>query len=160
MDGSHCGLAPKECLLEILSENLGGRVSPDKTQFNQVRLIFFDDVVHAIAFSPCGKLLAVGGQVKAPTVFLVQDFQKATLSCAQSCLVTILSLSCFWSEDMQVTVRDVPAVKVVFQVERLVSHVSFSSDGSSLATACFGRSVVVLSRLRISTAWAQLLVVL
>ena len=46
----------------------GDRVSPDKTQFNLDRLIFFDDVVHAIAFSPCGKLLAVGGQVKAPTV--------------------------------------------------------------------------------------------
>ena len=91
--------------MEFLSENLRGRVSPDKTQFNQGRLIFFDDVVHAIAFSPCGKLLAVEAKptvflgprfsesdvelrhkraqghflVKVPTVFLVQDFQKATL---------------------------------------------------------------------------------
>ena len=59
-------------------------MSPDKTQFNQGRLFFFDDVVDAIACSPCGKLLSLGGQVKAPTVFFVQDFQKATLSCATS----------------------------------------------------------------------------
>ena len=60
------------------------KVSPDKTQFNQGRLIFLDDVVHAIAFSPCGKLLAVGGDVELR--------HKHTLSR----LVTILSLSCLW----------------------------------------------------------------
>ena len=38
---------------------------------------------------------------------------------AQSCLVTIFSLSAS-EEDMQVTVWDVPADKVVFQVDRLV----------------------------------------
>ena len=64
-------------------------MSPDKIPFNSSRLFFFDDVVHAIALSPCGKLLAVGGQVKAPTVFLIQEFSKAALSCATSCTVLL-----------------------------------------------------------------------
>ena len=123
------------------------RVSPDKTQFNQGGLIFFDDVVHAIAFSPCGKLLAVGGQDKAPTVFLVQDFQKATLSCATSvrCLA--------WSPSSHLllgakTCRSLSGMcqltKWSFKWTDWYSHVSFSSDGSWLATACFGSSVVAL----------------
>ena len=75
-------------------------MSPDKTQFNQGGLIFFDDVVHAIAFSPCVKLFAVGGQDKAPTVFLGPRFSESDVELRHkrslSCLVTILSLSCFW----------------------------------------------------------------
>ena len=65
-------------LVGIFSLKFAERVSPHKTQFNQDRLIFFDDVVHAIAFSLCENF-AVGGRVKVLTVFLVQDFQKATL---------------------------------------------------------------------------------
>ena len=55
--------------------------------------------------------------------FLSPSFQKATLSCATSVRSLAWSPSSHFSaseEDMQVTVWDVPADKVVFQVDRLV----------------------------------------
>ena len=69
------------------------RVSLDNAQSDRTGLIFFDDIVHAFAFSPCGKLLAVEGQDKALKIFLVQDFQTLRRWAA---LVAELSLSCFW----------------------------------------------------------------
>ena len=99
-------------------------MSPDKTQFNQGGLFFLDDVVHAIAFSPCGKLLAVKARIRLRRFSWSKFFQKATLGCATSvrCLAWspsshFLASGC---EDMQVTVWDVPADIVVFQVNRLV----------------------------------------
>ena len=38
--------------------------SPDKTQFNQNRLIFHNDVVHAFTFSLCEQLLAVKARIR------------------------------------------------------------------------------------------------
>ena len=38
------------------------QVSSDKIHFNQKGLFFFSGDVHVIAFSHCGKLLAVGSQ--------------------------------------------------------------------------------------------------
>ena len=69
------------------------RVSPNKTQFNQDRLFFFDDVVHAIAFSLCCKLLAVGSQTVVPTVFLVQDFQKVVVGGAATSAANTVTLT-------------------------------------------------------------------
>ena len=61
------------------------RMSLDKAPSDRTGVIFFDDIVHAFALSPCGKLFAKKGQDKASKVFLVRHFQKAaTLSNAAS----------------------------------------------------------------------------
>ena len=78
---------------------------PNKTQFNQGRLFFFDDVVHAIAVSLCGKLLAVGGRFKVPTVFLNPRFSEsdvvggAATSAANTVTLTLHTTPKRWSEE-------------------------------------------------------------
>jgi WD40 repeat protein len=83
--------------------------------------IVFDDIVHAVAFSPSGKLLATGGEDSTVTIMMVErDFEKA------SELQSSAGVRCLgWSsqsrflasggEDMQVTVWDIMAERVIFQ---------------------------------------------
>ena len=87
----------------------------------------------------------MGGQDITPTVFLIQDFQKATLGRATSvrCLAYSPSsrLLALGSEDMQVTVWDVPADKILSSEQ---NGVPMSQSAATLlfASDCFGKSVV------------------
>lgn len=115
--------------------------------------ILFNDVVHAVAFSPSGKLLAVGGEDAAITVLLVdRDFEKAS---ELRCLAGVRCLG--WSsqsrflasagEDMQVTVWDVMAEEVVFQLPKAqdwYSGVAFHPKDSWLASCGFSGNAVTL----------------
>jgi len=129
------------------------RVSSDGDSCKYLGSILFEDIVHATAFSPTGKLLAVGGENRMIATLLVdRDFEKA------SELLCTAGVRCLaWSpdsrflasggEDMMVSVFDVLSEGVVLQlpkVEDWLCSVAFSTDGRWLASCGYGDSAVTL----------------
>jgi len=115
--------------------------------------IAFPDIVRAAAFSPSGKLLAVGGESRHITMLVVHnDFEKAS---ELPCPAGVNSLS--WSndshylasagEDMQISVWDLIKETVMFQYPKIKDWycaVAFSPTYEWIASCGFGAKEVTL----------------
>jgi len=122
--------------------------------------ILFNDIVHAVAFAPSGKFLAVGGEDCHVTMLVVtDDFKKgAALPCPAG--VRCLAFSpdsrflATGGEDMQISVWDLLTEYVVFQLPRVddwYCSLAFSSQGNYIAAASLGNSSVVCHPVHIWT---------
>jgi len=119
----------------------------------------FSDVVRAVQFSPCGKLLALGGESQTIKVLITEQdhhhrpgFDDGT---TLNCMAGVRCLA--WSdnshflasggEDMQVSVWDILTGSVAFRLPKSadwISSLAFCSQGAWLATSGFGQCEVVL----------------
>lgn len=115
--------------------------------------ITFHDIVHAVAFSPTGTVLAVGGENRSVSMLLVdRDFENVSqLACAAGvrCLAWSPDSRFLASggEDMRITIWDVLSEQIVFQTPKATDWlccVGFSPDGRWLATCGFGRNEATL----------------
>lgn len=116
----------------------------------------FADIVRAVRFSICGRLLAVGGEDRQISILLPQQGLSKVL--ALRCLAGVRCLA--WSpnahflasggEDNQVCVWDVIAGSIAFTLPKAadwICAVALSSDGQWLASCGFGRNEVQLDPL-------------
>jgi WD40 repeat protein len=115
--------------------------------------IRFHDIVHAVAFSPTGTVLAVGGENRTISMLVVdRDFENVSqLACAAGvrCLAWSPDSRFLASggEDMRVTIWDVLGEHIVFQTPKATDWlccVGFSPDGRWLASCGFGRNEATL----------------
>mmetsp|Transcript_102690 Transcript_102690/g.290903 ORF Transcript_102690/g.290903 Transcript_102690/m.290903 type:complete len:947 (+) Transcript_102690:100-2940(+) len=115
--------------------------------------ISFHDIVHAVAFSPAGAVLAVGGENRMISLLLVdRDFDhESQLACTAGvrCLAWSPDSRFLASggEDNQVTLWDVLGEQIVFQTPKAsdwVCCVGFSPDGRWLASCGFGHHEATL----------------
>jgi WD40 repeat protein len=132
------------------------KVSTIGDDCSQLGTVLSDDIVHAVAFSPSGELLATGGEGKVISLLLVQkSFEQAgTLICPAG----VRSIS--WSpdshflasggEDMQISVWDLLTEQVIFQLPKAkdwLCAVAFSPARTRelwIASCGFGQNAVDL----------------
>merc|ERR1719382_1462616 len=125
----------------------------DSSSSKQLADVEFDNIVHATAFAPTGKLLAVGGENCEVAVLLVdRGFERATnLQCAAGvrCLawspdVRFLAVG---GEDMQISIWDIVEDVLAVQLPKArdwYCGLAFSADGLWLASCGFGTREVTL----------------
>jgi WD40 repeat protein len=115
--------------------------------------ITFDNIVHAVSFSPSGKVLAVGGETNEIAMLMADDnFEKKS---SLICSAGVMTLS--WSpdssflasggEDMQITVWSLRTDQVSFKLPKVrdwYCSVAFSPSMQWIATCGFGCKDVVL----------------
>jgi len=135
-------------------------VSPGRDACEYLGSVLFDDDVYATAFSPTGKLLAVGGEGRMIAALLV-DRQLET-AFELPCTAGVRCLA--WSSDSrflaeggehtQVFVWDILAKTIVLQLpkaEDWICSLAFSCDSMWLATCGFGDSSVTLHPIEVSS---------
>mmetsp|Transcript_25453 Transcript_25453/g.55652 ORF Transcript_25453/g.55652 Transcript_25453/m.55652 type:complete len:1509 (+) Transcript_25453:32-4558(+) len=122
--------------------------------------ILFSDIVHAVAFAPSGKYLAVGGEDCHVTMLVVtDDFKKgAALPCPAGVRCLAFSPDSLFlatgGEDMQISVWDLLTEYVVFQLPRVddwYCSLAFSPKGNYIAAASLGSSSLVCQPVSIWT---------
>jgi len=135
------------------------QVSAKKEDCKYLGSILFDDIVHATAFSPSGKLLAVGGENRRIELLIVaRKFEKA---CDLPCAAGVRCLA--WcpdsrflaegGEDMQVSVWDVYSETVVLQLPKVkdwICSLAFSCDQRWLATCGYGTREVTVHPIEVA----------
>lgn len=133
-------------------------VSPHRDSCRYLGIIASDDIIHATAFSPSGKLLTIGGESRIIATLMVdRDFEKASeLPCAAGvrCLAWSPDSRFLASggEDMQVSVWDFVKEALVFQLPKApdwVCSIAFSPDGAWLASCGFGTDGVALHKVAV-----------
>lgn len=122
--------------------------------------VIFCDSVHATAFSPSGKLLAVAGENCAVTMLLTdRSFEKAselTCSAGVRCLAWSADSQLLASggEDMQVSVWNVVSERVILQLPKArdwLCCLAFNSLSSCLAAGGFGSQGVTQHHVQVHT---------
>jgi len=113
----------------------------------QLSSIPSDDVVHATAFAPSGKVMAIAGEACTISVLLVDKRFEQIASLPSTAGVRCLSWSpdsrCLASagEGMQVYVWDIVSERVVLQLPKAtdwITSVAFCPSGTSLAFCGYG----------------------
>jgi len=132
------------------------KVASEGEQCSHLGSILFDDIVHAVAFAPCGELLACGSESGKIALLLVnKNFHKTSdLNCAAGVLCLDWSPDSHFlvsaGEDMQISVWDLLTEQVVLQLPKVkdwYSAVAFSPARISelwLASCGFGSGEVSL----------------
>jgi len=113
----------------------------------QLRTIPSDDIVHATAFAPSGKVIAIGGEASTISVLLIDRHFENIASLPSTAGVRCLS----WSpdsrflassgENMQVVIWDIMSERVVLQLPKAndwIMSVAFSPGSAWLAFCGFG----------------------
>eukprot|EP00927_Polykrikos_kofoidii_P030277 TRINITY_DN26070_c0_g1_i2.p1 TRINITY_DN26070_c0_g1~~TRINITY_DN26070_c0_g1_i2.p1 ORF type:complete len:2246 (-),score=402.18 TRINITY_DN26070_c0_g1_i2:72-6140(-) len=121
------------------------------------------DIVHIVAFSPTGKLLAIGGEAKEIAIVLAGDGGRFAMGASLTTSAGVRTLS--WAstrflaaagEDMVITVWDVMLERLRVQLPRASDwyfNIAFSPNVCSwLASCLFDSSEVVLHRVKVIEA--------
>jgi len=134
------------------------------TDFAHLGSIPSQDIVHAVSFSPCGKLLAAGGEDCVISLLWVggKIERAGEMPCAAGirCL-SWSSDSCFLvsgGEDCQITIWNVSTANVVLQLPKRsdwYSSVAFSTTGNWVAACGFGSSMVEMYQIETSNLVSQ-----
>jgi WD40 repeat protein len=123
------------------------------SEFKKLGEVLFTDIVHAVAFAPTGKLLAVGGENCRVTTLLVDsNFQKASDYC---CTAGVKCIA--WSkdsrfvasagEDMQISIWDLVSERITVQLPKAqdwYTGLAFSPCGRWLSSCGYGMNGVTL----------------
>merc|ERR1740121_1579999 len=129
------------------------QVSPAADKCQYLGCLESDDIVHATAFSPSGKLLATGGEECFISLFLVdRKFEKASeLQCPAGIRCLAWSPNCNFlasgGEDLQVSVWDIISETMVLQLPKAkdwLCMLAFTADSRWLASCGFGHKAVTL----------------
>eukprot|EP00929_Paragymnodinium_shiwhaense_P066996 TRINITY_DN33688_c0_g2_i1.p1 TRINITY_DN33688_c0_g2~~TRINITY_DN33688_c0_g2_i1.p1 ORF type:complete len:1551 (-),score=392.86 TRINITY_DN33688_c0_g2_i1:269-4921(-) len=132
------------------------QVSESCKQFQPREAVKFSDIVHAVAFSPSGQLVAAGGEERVVTILRVDGGCKQVWEYPSTagvrCLAWCKESTCIASagEDMQVSVWDVHLRRLLFQLPKAsdwYNTLAFSNCGSWLASCCFGVTGLTLTSL-------------
>eukprot|EP00411_Alexandrium_monilatum_P026113 CAMPEP_0175333112 /NCGR_PEP_ID=MMETSP0095-20121207/2115_1 /TAXON_ID=311494 /ORGANISM="Alexandrium monilatum, Strain CCMP3105" /LENGTH=497 /DNA_ID=CAMNT_0016630401 /DNA_START=3 /DNA_END=1492 /DNA_ORIENTATION=+ len=129
------------------------QVSPKADECKYLGSITFDNIVHVTAFSPTGRLLAVGGENCIVAVLLVdRNFEQAS---ELLCPAGVRTLA--WTpdsrflatagEDMQISLWDVLSEEIAFQLPKALDwycSIAFTTDCRWLAACGFGSNAVTL----------------
>jgi len=123
------------------------RIAPEGEYAQQIGTIRFHDVVHAMAFSPSGRLLAVGGENSQISLLLPENnfFSGCELVCPAGVRALAWNPSCgrflaSAGEDCQVSIWDVLAERAVFQLPKQqdwLTSLAFNASVTLLACAGF-----------------------
>eukprot|EP00928_Gymnodinium_smaydae_P033510 TRINITY_DN2398_c0_g2_i1.p1 TRINITY_DN2398_c0_g2~~TRINITY_DN2398_c0_g2_i1.p1 ORF type:complete len:1413 (-),score=350.26 TRINITY_DN2398_c0_g2_i1:63-3980(-) len=150
-DSTH-GLLTKKSA-ESATKTVIWQVSSKAAQCQYMGSIAFEDIIHAVAFSPSGKLLAVGGEYSYVAMLLVEKVYGKTAELKCTAGVRCLAWSpdsCFLAsggEDMQITVWSVLTESIAFMLPKASDWfcaVAFTTDMRWLAYSGYGEHSVQL----------------